>query len=1229
MVLRKCFKVTSVFHPFTIVIIVVIFTSVSISQTFDFDEGTVQSWTMEGMYAYDTYPDLYTNPFTLSWDDQTQYSGNPGDDPTGDNKGCISVYTSNLTLASNFSNTADYWLIDLVSPEVTSDQQWQNIQGFTVDIYADGFTYQEGTVQFLLNATRKSDNAEVWLVEVISGDNIFHALTSMHSKWRRINVSHFQNLSNYIINKVRIRIFGMTSMSESSSRQIYIDNVTPQTTAFDTELTGTVTAGSLGEGGNYLEINYESNFTSSHKLTHARIDFTDSNVEVGDDPVLIGPAPQSEIVDVEIGSSNRIIDIDFSNFITGKALYLAYDLDLHSTGSGAPTGSSYEGATVKITFDGVSQTCTMPLTGSFTDVGGFTAVADFSCDGTLPIPPAPTNLVANLIPEQIHITWKDNANDEDGFVLQKKYTPCLIYMNYWQTIDTLNADVTSYQTDAPALFNQTFYFRVMAYNEYGNSEYSNVDTVKSYLTLSSISISSPDGGEEWAPDSVHDITWSSFSSMPAYKINNVTIRYSIDGGSNWIDPPIASNIDNSGSYSWTVPDTESDNCIIKIEDASDGSPYDLNNSPFTIGEPVTPVLSVNPDTLDFDTSLDDLSFKIENTGGGTLTWSVSETPDKSWITSLDPSSGTGDDSVKVTIDRSQLGGNSGTGLLQITSNAGNREVTVLIKEQVAQLPGPWSFSEETGNNATIIVPTEANPTVEGTALENGDYIGVFTAQGLCCGYAQWQEENLSLTVWGDDPQTTNEIDGFQTGETINYRVYRMSEAKEWSTVTVSYSQGTGNYATDAFMVLSQFDATDAVEFTVDMAQGWNIFSINIDPMYSNVDSVMKAIKHKVVIMKDDAGDTYVPDYGINTIGNIDFRWGYKAYLNAAATLIVTGQAVDPAYPINLENGWSMISFLPDSSINAAEALTSISNELIIAKNGDGDTYVPAYSINTIGNMEPGEGYKVYLSAAATLVYPGESSPKIVPDLTAKKAVLSSDIDSTRHFQFTSKTGQNCIVVVPSSIEPQYGDGTLLKSGDEIGVFNSAGHCCGAIVWNEENTTLTVWGDNAQTADTVDGFLENDTLHFRIWDSTADVEYAALVNYKDQSDCVYHADGFGELTELIGEAGTGIENREVSTLPKEFLLKQNRPNPFNPETTIEFQLPEQAAVKLTVYDMTGREVCCLAQKTLSAGVHTAVWRGTDHNGHPMASGMYFYRIAANPIDGSGKPMIQVKKMIFMK
>ncbi len=75
------------------------------------------------------------------------------------------------------------------------------------------------------------------------------------------------------------------------------------------------------------------------------------------------------------------------------------------------------------------------------------------------------------------------------------------------------------------------------------------------------------------------------------------------------------------------------------------------------------------------------------------------------------------------------------------------------------------------------------------------------------------------------------------------------------------------------------------------------------------------------------------------------------------------------------------------------------------------------------------------------------------------------------------------------------------------------------------------------------------------------------------------------------------------------LGANRPNPFNPTTTIGFDLPARADVDLSVYDPAGRLVRTLVRAPLLAGSHSVVWNGKDQNGIDVASGVYFYRLAA--------------------
>jgi hypothetical protein len=80
-------------------------------------------------------------------------------------------------------------------------------------------------------------------------------------------------------------------------------------------------------------------------------------------------------------------------------------------------------------------------------------------------------------------------------------------------------------------------------------------------------------------------------------------------------------------------------------------------------------------------------------------------------------------------------------------------------------------------------------------------------------------------------------------------------------------------------------------------------------------------------------------------------------------------------------------------------------------------------------------------------------------------------------------------------------------------------------------------------------------------------------------------------------------------PLSFVLHPSRPNPFNPQAEIRYQLPGSSPVQLTVYDVSGRALRVLVNEVKPAGVHEAVWDGTDEEGTAMASGVYFYRLQA--------------------
>jgi flagellar hook assembly protein FlgD len=96
----------------------------------------------------------------------------------------------------------------------------------------------------------------------------------------------------------------------------------------------------------------------------------------------------------------------------------------------------------------------------------------------------------------------------------------------------------------------------------------------------------------------------------------------------------------------------------------------------------------------------------------------------------------------------------------------------------------------------------------------------------------------------------------------------------------------------------------------------------------------------------------------------------------------------------------------------------------------------------------------------------------------------------------------------------------------------------------------------------------------------------------------------------------------SSLPEEFSISQNFPNPFNPVTSITFDVAEMDEVSLIVYDLTGKEVATLVSGIYAPGTYNLEWNAVNNSGDGIVSGMYVYRYIS-----SEKAI--TRKMLYLK
>lgn len=117
---------------------------------------------------------------------------------------------------------------------------------------------------------------------------------------------------------------------------------------------------------------------------------------------------------------------------------------------------------------------------------------------------------------------------------------------------------------------------------------------------------------------------------------------------------------------------------------------------------------------------------------------------------------------------------------------------------------------------------------------------------------------------------------------------------------------------------------------------------------------------------------------------------------------------------------------------------------------------------------------------------------------------------------------------------------------------------------------------------------------------------------------------GNLNKGNHQAHSGGQGgaKSAAAVPTAYRVSQNHPNPFNPSTQIEYQLPVAGKVSLVVYNALGQQVRVLAQGYHQAGSHAATWDGRNDQGAAVSAGVYFYRF-------EGKGLVETHQMLLLK
>jgi hypothetical protein len=606
----------------------------------------------------------------------------------------------------------------------------------------------------------------------------------------------------------------------------------------------------------------------------------------------------------------------------------------------------------------------------------------------------------------------------------------------------------------------------------------------------------------------------------------------------------------------------------------------------------------------------------------------------------------------------------------------------------------FTFKSQTGVSATVGLPLDANPNIDGVPLQPGDEIGVFSPAGLCVGGVVWNgERNVGITVWGND-FFTDEIDGMVGGEQIFYRVWQQETDTEIGVVDVEYLMGDGIFQPNGIYRISaltafrppqtpvlispennvsdlptdiRFEWTEEPSadtylfqlgtstnfnnplvsaetitepsYTVDqlnysrryywrvraenygglsewsqvftfttlqlsdtlrvpLESNWNMISSYVEPDDPEIKSIFGSIQNSSLFVKDKTGNVYWPFVDIDEIDGWEITEAYQVYLDAPDTVFFIGSFVDASdimYEFN--RGWNFPSYLQSEPMSIDTAFSSIRSDIELVKTHTGLLYWPEFFVNTIGVLQPGQGYQIYLNRSTQFVYPAvnEVVSRRVGELSA--SIGKTDGMPQFYIPTYNNTGESAVLLVEC---------TDAEDGDEVAVWDTLDNLIGSGTVLNNRAAVTVWGDNSRTVDRKDGAYTDEPLMLTLWSIQETIEYDLSINSIVDviGDSVYptglryNTDGIYIVT------AEKIVEEIPSVLPTNYSLSQNYPNPFNPSTNIQFSIPQDTYVRLSVYNLLGQEIAQLVDGELPAGQHEVQFEANQ-----LPSGVYLYHLTA--------------------
>ena len=499
---------------------------------------------------------------------------------------------------------------------------------------------------------------------------------------------------------------------------------------------------------------------------------------------------------------------------------------------------------------------------------------------------------------------------------------------------------------------------------------------------------------------------------------------------------------------------------------------------------------------------------------------------------------------------------------------------------------------------------------------------------------------FSISNNGEGDLQITDISAEGEGFDVNFEEQLVIEPDASEEITVTFSPEVARAYNAELQISSNdpFNEVTTIELTgtgisamtIPFNEGWNLISINVSPgeeFYREGEDrgpepirMMEQLRidednHHLILMKDEVGRFYLPDYGYCNIPYWNLTEGYQVKVDEDCEANWVGEQIPFDTDIPITEGWNIIAYYPTYELDASDpdfyVLSPIIDHVIIAKDIQGRFINPEWGYSNMPPWRQTQGYKIKVDEDVTLNYPEQqeerlacasSTPPYPPletrggDQMVHAVTLPLETRAGDHMVHTDKN-MSLLVNSISGIESE--------SDLRIQAFNSDGLEVGFGTIDEKGQCgLAIWGDDEST-DIVEGLREGEAFELKLVSASSETPLS-VQTIKAGNGLVYTTNDF-----------TVLEMSASSAIPEDYLLSQNYPNPFNSITRLNYGLPEAGLVNISVFDIEGRLVETLVRLDQVAGYHYVTW-----DANIASSGLYFIEMKA-------EGFTQVQKIVLTK